>query len=347
MIILNPTISLDFKNSDGVAPHDIDFESVAAHEIGHILGFHTAVDDVDTRLRDGPKRDRNRVVQPTPLDLFRFDARDKPGLAWSADDFRTGTRWLAPGGNPYSVFGPQESVAMSSGIRNGDGQQAAHWRIAANPSERIGMMSPTLPVGFRTSVMESDKLALDLLGWDIKPPPPTYEAGDADLDLDFDQTDLIQILRAKKYLTGLPATWGEGDWNVSPDGPPLVGDGIFDQEDLVAALMTNNYLMGSYAAKRFDGDRLVKGEMRPTGQSAWRTDSNWNVDEQGWETLTVRTQLVPAPSTGTMISLAWGILAAFTRKIIPVCRERIPEKSDGTQIFLSVRYCGGCIYLQR
>ena len=57
--------------------------------------------------------------------------------------------------------------------------------------------------------------------------------GDTNQDLTFDQLDLLQVLRAGKYLTGEPAAWSEGDWN---------GDGVFDQEDIVAALATGNYL---------------------------------------------------------------------------------------------------------
>ena len=39
--------------------------------------------------------------------------------------------------------------------------------------------------------------------------PPKLQAGDADMDLDFDQLDLVQVQIAAKYLTGQPATWGE------------------------------------------------------------------------------------------------------------------------------------------
>ena len=44
------------------------------------------------------------------------------------------------------------------------------------------------------------------------------QAGDADMDLKFDQLDVVQVQIAAKYLTGQPATWGEGDWNGAPDG---------------------------------------------------------------------------------------------------------------------------------
>ncbi len=80
---------------------------------------------------------------------------------------------------------------------------------------------------------------------------PPLQAGDADLDLDFDQFDLIKVQQAAKYLTGSAATWGEGDWNGAPGGSqasPPPGNGFFDQLDIVAALGAGKYLTGPYAA---------------------------------------------------------------------------------------------------
>ena len=77
------------------------------------------------------------------------------------------------------------------------------------------------------------------------------QAGDADQDLDFDQIDLVQVAVAAKYLTGQAATWGEGDWNAAPGGSvgsPPVGDGIFNQIDIIAALSNDLYLTGPYGA---------------------------------------------------------------------------------------------------
>ena len=65
-----------------------------------------------------------------------------------------------------------------------------------------------------------------------------YQAGDANRDFRFDQLDLIQAVRGRKYDTGQSATWEEGDWN---------GDGLFDRLDVIAALSTGNYLAGPYA----------------------------------------------------------------------------------------------------
>jgi hypothetical protein len=56
--------------------------------------------------------------------------------------------------------------------------------------------------------------------------------------LDFDQLDLIRVQQAATYSTRKPATWGDGDWNIAPGGTqgnPSVGDGIFNQCDIIAA----------------------------------------------------------------------------------------------------------------
>lgn len=80
---------------------------------------------------------------------------------------------------------------------------------------------------------------------------PELKAGDADMDLDFDQLDLVQVQIAGKYLNGQAATWGDGDWNGAPggeQGSPPAGNGLFDQLDIIAALGAGTYLTGPYAA---------------------------------------------------------------------------------------------------
>lgn len=84
----------------------------------------------------------------------------------------------------------------------------------------------------------------------------TLQAGDADEDLDFDQLDLVKVQIAARYLSGRPATWGEGDWDGAPGGQagsPPPGNGLFDQLDIIAALANGLYLTGPYAAIRNGG----------------------------------------------------------------------------------------------
>ena len=88
---------------------------------------------------------------------------------------------------------------------------------------------------------------------EIISPRPALRAGDADQDGDFDNLDIVQVLQRAKYLTGQLATWGDGDWNGAPGGsagnPPL-GDGLFNQLDIIAALNDRPWYVGPYAVVR-------------------------------------------------------------------------------------------------
>ena len=99
----------------------------------------------------------------------------------------------------------------------------------------------------------------------VEPGGPTkLQAGDSDQDLDFDQLDLVKVQIAAKYLTGVAATWGDGDWNGAPggsQGSPPAGDALFNQLDIIAALNTGLYLTGPYGA-------LLPGGGRDDGQTS-------------------------------------------------------------------------------
>lgn len=77
----------------------------------------------------------------------------------------------------------------------------------------------------------------------------SLQPGDANLDGSFDATDIIEVLKAGKYLGEESAKWNEGDWNAAPaelTGDPPPGDGQFDQLDLSSALQTGLYAAGPY-----------------------------------------------------------------------------------------------------
>ena len=63
--------------------------------------------------------------------------------------------------------------------------------------------------------------------------------GDANLDGQFNTSDLVTVLTAGKYETGAVAVWTEGDFT---------GDGLFTTSDLVAALVDGGYENGARAA---------------------------------------------------------------------------------------------------
>lgn len=113
----------------------------------------------------------------------------------------------------------------------------------------ISMWNEALSEEQLASLFDGSETPLTLAG--LGGGGPALQAGDADMDLDFDQLDLVQVQIANKYLSREPATWGEGDWDGAPGGSPgspPPGDGAFNQLDIIAALSSGVYLKGPYAA---------------------------------------------------------------------------------------------------
>jgi hypothetical protein len=130
------------------------------------------------------------------------------------------------------------------------------WASSSNPLQADGFI---MPVGMMIGGSATDTTGDYAWGGNVfqftfsseKPEGPPLQAGDADQDLDFDQLDLVRVQVAAKYLTGQPATWGQGDWNGAPGGnpgSPPSGDGLFNQRDIVAAQQAGLYLRGRYSA---------------------------------------------------------------------------------------------------
>ena len=59
--------------------------------------------------------------------------------------------------------------------------------------------------------------------------------GDANLDLEFNSGDMVQVFQQGKYETALAAGWAEGDWD---------GNQVFDSADMVAAFVDGGYEQG-------------------------------------------------------------------------------------------------------
>ncbi|MEG3641249.1 NF038122 family metalloprotease [Magnetococcus sp. PR-3] len=147
--------SWDYDNSDGVTAGSYDFETVVAHEIGHALGFASGVDTADT---DGSP------IYLTPLDMFRFStAADDPT---TTDNFTTATRYMIPDASNNVFFDDlYQEYLFSTGVYEGDGQQASHWKDGQSPI--LGIMDPTLASATAVAISDADQRALDVIGWDI------------------------------------------------------------------------------------------------------------------------------------------------------------------------------------
>jgi hypothetical protein len=165
-ITFNSTVSFDFDNSNGVSPGTIDFQTIAAHEIGHALGFDSAVDVVDGSTTGS--------ILPDTLDLFRF--HNVAGqFPTSAAQFSTFARDMTPGND--DVFSDAAlRLQLSTGQSQGDGRGASHWKDDALTGTYIGIMDPSVLAGTTESITAADLRALELIGWDAVavPEPPSF-----------------------------------------------------------------------------------------------------------------------------------------------------------------------------
>ena len=149
-ITFSNLFSWDFDSSDGVGAGLQDFVGVAIHEMGHALGFTSGVDTVEYAV-DAPL-DLEGYAVFNSLDMFRYSA--------------AGVLDLAVGGNPYFSLdeGATNLGYFSTGSVYGDGRQASHWKDNLD----LGIMDPTAnPAGQVNTPSTLDKIALDVIGWDM------------------------------------------------------------------------------------------------------------------------------------------------------------------------------------
>ena len=161
-ITFNSGFSFDFDNSDGVGAGLYDFETVAAHELGHLLGFGSVVDTIDYYVSQH-QAERTYLY---PLDLFRFGAGCDPT---TAAEFTACPRNLVPATSAF-FDDLMNEWAMSTGgfyTGTGDHRQASHWWDDAwEPHVYIGIMDPSLSSGTINPITSADLRALDVIGYD-------------------------------------------------------------------------------------------------------------------------------------------------------------------------------------
>jgi hypothetical protein len=151
----NSAFDYDFDPSNGITSNRIDFDSVAVHELGHVLGF-----DSNTGYRELV---RDAPVAVSVWDIFRF----RPGV--TLDAFRTAQRILSSGGS-QDFFDGSKEVALSTGRPDGTGgdrEQASHWKDDRLTGQYVGIMDPTLADGERQVITENDLAALSSFGYAV------------------------------------------------------------------------------------------------------------------------------------------------------------------------------------
>jgi hypothetical protein len=164
----------DFDRSDGITAGAIDFVGVAAHEIGHALGFRSGVDLADINAAPGdttPARGLGAIAWGTVHDLFRYGSFDgQTVLDWSVN---------SPACHSIDA-GATCTGALSTGRLNGDLRQASHWKDDSLTNVLIGLMDPTAsgPGGTRPfqAITQADLIAFDVMGYDLVsvPEPATW-----------------------------------------------------------------------------------------------------------------------------------------------------------------------------
>jgi hypothetical protein len=153
--------SFDFDRSDGINSGQQDFIGIAAHEIGHALGFTSGVDVVDNNFTTN----LNGFVIFKPTDMFRFSGAADTTIAGFGKVMD-----LAVGGTPYFSVdkGTTNLGAFSTGRTNGDGQQASHWKDNLG----LGIMDPTAGNGELLVITNRDLQMFDAIGWNLSAAVP-------------------------------------------------------------------------------------------------------------------------------------------------------------------------------
>nr|WP_185965167.1 NF038122 family metalloprotease [Glacieibacterium frigidum] len=152
-IRFNSARAFDFDTRDGFATVASDFISVAVHEMGHALGFTSAVGQ-NTTLNS----------RPSNTDLFRY----KNG-AWD----------ITYGGDPYfSIDGGATQFLRADFSAGPDGFQTSHWEEGARIHDgvsctvlleaQIGILDPTGGLCQEGIVTASDLAMFDALGWNLR-----------------------------------------------------------------------------------------------------------------------------------------------------------------------------------
>ena len=165
-----------YSPGDTVPSGTLDYFSMALHELGHTLGFISGtdspgwVDSLTTQTNSGDAGKKGGGIIGGPgmkytymLDLFRLSSQSINN---------NGIPDMSIGGNPtFSIDGGSTTLGLfSSGVNRslgGNGYQGSHWMHDKN-KQVLGIMDPTLGIGQRRQISDSDQIAMNVIGWELQ-----------------------------------------------------------------------------------------------------------------------------------------------------------------------------------
>ena len=159
-ITFNTEYNWDFDPDDGISADHYSFIQVAAHEIGHMLGFTSGVDNLEVNSPGKRFFDDHELTFVSTMDLFRFsdDSMDEDEgdgvIDWTADSRD----------KFFSIDGGDGNLGeFSTGNKYGDGKQAGHWKDGLS----LGIMDPTVASGDVPPITALDIQIFDVIGYDL------------------------------------------------------------------------------------------------------------------------------------------------------------------------------------
>ena len=160
-----------------------------------------------------------------------FDEADVTGMITAGEIRRNGAIDLSQFVVSTVVDGIQVTLQglVMSGDYNGDGVVD----VADVDAQAVAMRTPdqnleTFDENQDGTIDQSDRII-----W-VHDHAGTW-FGDANMDLEFNSSDMVQVFSQGKYETGEGAIWSEGDWD---------GNGLFESSDMVTAFVDGGYEKG-------------------------------------------------------------------------------------------------------
>lgn len=317
----NSAASWNYDLANGsVDSNSLDYLSVAAHEIGHVLGFVSGVDKIDIDKYDDWNSllsnygDNNGVMRrmdellnyATPLDMFRYSSQSKQADNNNEDyniiDFSTSQQaYFSLDGGDTLMY--QFAQGQDDDEGWGDGYQASHWK--QKDSNQIGIMDPLIDLGQRRELSNRDMVAFDTIGYDLTANANAMiGAGNAanswlvtgmgtDLStLEYQAKDK----KVKKYHSDGDASWI--DWAIDNGYNTATSDYTQNRTDDVEKMIRKS--------KIYQGRRGGWGQTAAFWQEAYLQEFKWQTVD-----LEADSQAVPEPGS-TAGFLAMGFLGLGT-----------------------------------